>query len=68
MAADIRRGDKSVGGGIGVVAGREVAVVRRHDAVLFALLLVLTIPLPDARATGVGQDKTPKLAEHLHSE
>ena len=52
------RRDEAVRRRIGVVARRKVAVVRRHDRVLLALLHVLPVPLADARAARVRQ--------HLH--
>ena len=61
-----RRCDKAVSGGVGVVTGSEVAVVRGDDRVLFALLHVLTIPLTDARSAGVGQNGSSELAQCLH--
>ena len=47
---------------IGIVTAGEVAIVRRNDGVLFALLHVLTIPLTDAGTARIGQDDTTDLA------
>ena len=56
-------GDEAVSGGVGVVTGREVAVVRRDDRVLLALLHVLTVPLTDAGTASVGQNGSAELAQ-----
>lgn len=51
-----RRGDEAVRGRVGVVASREVSVVRGDDGVLLPLFHVLAVPLADARSASVGQD------------
>lgn len=48
-----RRGDKTVGGGIGVITTSEVPVVGCDNGVLLAFLDVLTVPLADAGSTSV---------------
>jgi hypothetical protein len=48
---------------VGVVSASEVSVVAGNDGVFLTLLDVLTIPLSDARATGIGQNQPPYLLQ-----
>ena len=59
----IGRGNEGVGGRVGVVTASEVTVVGGDDGVGITLLHVLTVPLTNARATGVSQDDTAVLLE-----
>ena len=45
-------------GGVGVVSASEVPVVAGDDRVLLPLLHVLSVPLTNARSTGVSEDNT----------
>ena len=45
-------------GGVGVVTASEVPVVAGDDRVLLPLLHVLSVPLTNARSTGVSEDNT----------
>ena len=66
---DLGRGDEAVRLRVGVVAAREVAIVRGDDRVLLALPHVLAVPLADARTARVRQHHAAELVEHfrLHS-
>lgn len=61
----VGRGDESVGGRVGVVTASEVTVVGRDDRVGLTLLHVLTVPLPNARTAGVGENDTTELLQGL---
>ena len=61
----IGRGDESVGGGVGIVTTGEVTVVGRDDRVGLTLLHILTVPLSNARTTGVGKDDTTEFFKSL---
>ena len=52
-------------GWVGIIPASEVAVVAGDDGVSLSLLYVLSVPLPDARATGVGQHQCPNLPQGL---
>ena len=52
-------------GWVGVVPAGEVAVVAGDDGVSLSLLHILSVPLPDARATGIGQHQRPNLPQGL---
>ena len=62
---EVRGGDESVGGGVGVVTASEVAVVRRDDGVSLALLDIATIPLSNARTAGVGENDATEFLKGL---
>lgn len=62
---EVGRSDEGVGGRVGIVTASEVTVVRGDDRVGFVLLDVLTIPLANARTTGVGKDNTAEFLEGL---
>ncbi len=53
-----------MGGGVAVVTGSKVAVVRCDDAVGLALGNISALPLPDARTAGIGQHS----AAHLQDD
>ena len=55
---EIRAGDEGMRCRVSVVAASKVAVVRGDDAVLGALLDVLTVPLANARSARVSEDET----------
>lgn len=61
----VGRSDESVGGGVGIVTTSEVTVVGRDDRVGLTLLHILTVPLSNARTTGVGKDDTTELLKSL---
>jgi hypothetical protein len=61
----VGRGDKGVGGRVGVVTTSEVSVVRGDDRVLVTLLDVLPVPLSDTGSTGVGEDDSADVFEGL---
>ena len=63
---NVGRGNESVRRGVGVVTAGEVTVVGGDDRVLLALGDVLSVPLADARTTGVGKNNTTGLLEDLH--
>ncbi len=46
---------KSMSGRIGIVSSSEVSVVRSEDGVLLALLYIRSLPLSNARSTGISQ-------------
>ena len=50
---------------VGIVPPGEVPVVAGDNSVLLSLLDVLSVPLTDARATGVGQNKTTNVLQWL---
>ena len=52
-----------MGGGIAVVALGEVAVVAGDDGVGHPVVEILAVPLADAWAAGVGQNRRPKCLE-----
>lgn len=54
-----------MGGRVGVVTAGEVPVVGGDDGVLLSFLDVLTVPLTDAWATGVGQNCAAKSTQSL---
>jgi hypothetical protein len=50
---------------IGVVTSSKVAVVRRHNGVLFAFLHISTIPLTNTRAISICQNDAIDVAEEF---
>ena len=62
---DLWGGHKSVYLWVGVVAPSEVPVVAGDDGVLLPLLNVLSVPLIDARAAGIGQHQSSYLLKRL---
>ena len=62
---DLWGGYKGVRLWVGVVAPSEVSVVAGDDGVLLPFLNVLSVPLTDARATGIGQHHSSYLLKWL---
>ena len=60
---DIGGSDEGMGGGVGVVTTGEVTVVGRDDGVGVTLLDVTTVPLANARTTGVSEDNAANALE-----
>lgn len=59
------RGDKGVGGRIGVITASKIPVVRCDNGVLFSFFDILTIPLTNAWATGICQHCATKTTQSL---
>jgi len=62
---NVRGGNESMGGRVGIVTASEVTVVGRDDGVGLALLHVPTVPLSDARTASVGKDHRTELLKGL---
>lgn len=63
---EIRGSDESVGVDVGIVPSGEVSVVGSDDGVSRSLGNILSVPLSDARTTGVGKYDTSSLLEDGH--
>ncbi|RUS89006.1 hypothetical protein EGW08_003253, partial [Elysia chlorotica] len=60
-----RGGHKRMSRWVGIITPCEVTVVRRDDGILLSLFHILSVPLSNARATGVGQNNTANVAKCL---
>lgn len=59
------RSNKCMGCRIGIIAANKVTVVWGDDSILLSFLHVLTVPLANAGATGIGQHSPTKLTQSL---
>merc|ERR1719154_263624 len=58
----LRAGDKAMSGRVGIIPACEVPVIASHDGVLLSLGNILSVPLSDARSTGISQNDSSELS------